>query len=86
MKSRPAFMDAPRCSATSKRTRKRCQGPAVRGWSVCRFHGAGGGAPKGQHNGAYRIGLHTNEMKAVRQAVRDLLRSSRAMIDNLRDG
>ncbi len=44
---------SPRCTATSKRTRKPCQAPAVRGWSVCRFHGARGGAPKGQANGAY---------------------------------
>jgi len=37
---------APRCSATSKRSRQKCRAPAVRGWSVCRFHGARGGAPK----------------------------------------
>ncbi len=47
-----AFQKAPRCSATSKRTGKPCQAPAVRDWTVCRFHGAGGGAPKGAGSGA----------------------------------
>jgi len=36
----------PRCTAKSKRTGKRCRTPAVRGWRVCRMHGARGGAPK----------------------------------------
>jgi FtsX-like permease family len=31
---------APRCTATSKRTGKPCRAPAVRGWHVCRMHGA----------------------------------------------
>ncbi len=38
--------DAPRCTALSKRTGFLCKPPAVRGWNVCRMHGAGGGAPK----------------------------------------
>ena len=40
--------ESPRCTATSKRTRERCRAPAVTGWKVCRFHGAGGGGPKGE--------------------------------------
>ena len=40
--------DAPRCKAKSKRTGKRCRAPAVRGFRVCRMHGAGGGAPTGK--------------------------------------
>jgi hypothetical protein len=83
--NRPAFINAPRCCATSKRTAQPCQAPAVRGWRVCRFHGAGGGAPEGRRNGAYRTGLNTNEMKAVRQAVRELVRASRAAIQDLRE-
>jgi hypothetical protein len=47
------FQKSPRCSATSKRTRKRCMAPAVNGWTVCRFHGARGGGPKGERNGMY---------------------------------
>ena len=37
---------APRCHARSKRTGLPCGAPAVSGWKVCRFHGAGGGAPR----------------------------------------
>ena len=39
-----------RCHATSKRSGKPCRSPAVRGHNVCRMHGAGGGAPKGNRN------------------------------------
>ena len=39
-----------RCHAKSKRSGLRCQAPAVRGHSVCRMHGAGGGAPRGNRN------------------------------------
>ena len=45
---------APRCSAMSKRSRRQCRAPAVRGWRVCRFHGARGGAPRGKANGAWK--------------------------------
>jgi hypothetical protein len=38
---------APRCTAKSKRSGLTCGSPAVKGWLVCRMHGAGGGAPKG---------------------------------------
>ena len=59
------FQKSPRCSATSKRTRQPCQAPAVTGWTVCRFHGARGGAPTGKRNGMYRHGLHTKKAAAV---------------------
>jgi hypothetical protein len=39
-----------KCHARSKRSGKPCQSPAVRGYSVCRMHGAGGGAPRGNRN------------------------------------
>jgi hypothetical protein len=55
------FQKSPRCSATSKRTRRPCMAPAVTGWTVCRFHGARGGGPKGERNGMYRHGLNTKE-------------------------
>lgn len=32
---------AHRCTATSKRSGDRCRNPAVKGYSVCRMHGAG---------------------------------------------
>jgi hypothetical protein len=49
--------DAPRCKAKSKRTGKPCGAPAVRGYRVCRMHGARGGAPTGKRNGNYRDGM-----------------------------
>jgi hypothetical protein len=78
-----SFQKAPRCSATSKRTRERCKAPAVRGWTVCRFHGARGGAPKGKANGAYRHGLFTSEAIEERRALRSLVRKSRELLAKL---
>lgn len=66
--------NAPRCHATSKRTKQRCKGPAVKGYRVCRFHGARGGAPKGPANGAYRHGQFTNQAISQRRALRVLQR------------
>jgi hypothetical protein len=76
MKQEYSFQKAPRCSATSKRTKMRCKAPAVRGWNVCRFHGARGGAPKGKANGSYKHGLHTQEATTDRHLVSDLIRQS----------
>ncbi len=78
-----AFQKAPRCSATSKRTGKLCQAPAVRDWTVCRFHGAGGGGPKGKRNGMFKHGLYTNEAIEERRALSALLRASRESLDAL---
>jgi uncharacterized protein YjcR len=47
---------------------------------VCRMHGAGGGAPKGNKN-ALRHGLYTAEAVAMRQAISALLRDSRELIE-----
>jgi hypothetical protein len=59
--------DAPRCKAKSKRTGNRCGAPAVRGYRVCRMHGAKGGAPSGVGNGNYRDGTRTQQaMQAVK--------------------
>jgi hypothetical protein len=74
------FQESPRCSATSKRTRERCKAPAVRGWTVCRFHGARGGAPKGEANGAYNHGLYTQDARAERRSLSELLKQSRKAI------
>ena len=58
---------APRCTATSKRTGQPCRAPAVKGWSVCRFHGARGGAPQGEQHGCYRHGGRTKEVITMRK-------------------
>ena len=55
---------APRCSARSKRSGELCKAPAVKGWNVCRMHGARGGAPTGEQNGNYRHGVRTAESQA----------------------
>ena len=39
--------------------------PAVKGWKVCRMHGARGGAPEGEKNGNYKHGARTKEMIAL---------------------
>lgn len=77
------FQKSPRCTATSKRTRMPCQAPAVNGWTVCRFHGAWGGAPKGKGNGAYAHGTYTQEAAALNARLSDLQRESRALLRRL---
>jgi len=74
---------APRCSATSKRSRLRCRAPALRGWKVCRFHGARGGAPKGMANGAWRHGRYSGEAITVRRLAIALMRSAHKTIAKL---
>jgi hypothetical protein len=74
---------AKRCQARSKRTGKPCRSPAVRGWNVCRMHGAGGGAPKGKRNGNYRHGDRTEKAVATRRVIGDLLRQSRLTLKRL---
>ncbi len=71
---------APRCRAHSKRTGLPCASPAVTGWSVCRMHGAGGGAPPGRRNGNYRHGGRTIETMTLRAEIRDLVRASRELL------
>jgi hypothetical protein len=79
MKGTLAMHLSPRCTAMSKRTRLRCEAPTVTGWTVCRFHGARGGGPKGERNGAFRHGLQTAEAVAERRAVARLVRESRQL-------
>ncbi len=65
---------APRCTATSKRSGKRCKAPAVRGWTVCRMHGARGGAPQGPAHGMYLHGAYTMETDALAKVLAMLKR------------
>jgi hypothetical protein len=74
---------AKRCQARSKRTGNPCRSPAVRGWKVCRMHGAGGGAPKGKRNGNYRHGCRTAEADEMRDRIKATLRSTRAFLKRL---
>ena len=69
--------DAPRCTATAKSTRCRCNAPAVKGWNVCRMHGARGGAPSGPANGQWRHGDRTKASEAMRRALAALMTQAR---------
>jgi len=63
---------SPRCTAYSKRSGLPCKNPAVRGWSVCRMHGAGGGHGSGKASPAYRHGMRTRDWVEVRKAIGEL--------------
>jgi len=71
--------DAPRCNAKSKRTGLPCRSPAVRGYRVCRMHGAHGGAPEGKRNGNFRHGGRTKETIEASRYMRELLRLVRGL-------
>lgn len=70
---------APRCTAKSKRTGERCRGPAVKGWRVCQFHGAGGGHPAGPAHPSWRHGMRAREWLEVRRELTELAREARAV-------
>lgn len=71
------MQEAPRCTARSKRTGLPCCNYPVRGWKVCRMHGARGGGKPGRLNPAYRHGGRTKEAVAMRKMVAELTRESR---------
>lgn len=77
---------APRCTATSKRSGLPCKNPAVKGWSVCRMHGAGGGHGPGKANPAYKHGMRTKEAQEMRKDINELTRMSRVLGKLVDDG
>ncbi len=70
---------ASRCHARSKRSGLLCRAAAVRGHKVCRMHGAGGGAPKGNKN-ALKHGDFTAKTMALRKEIAALGRMARETI------
>lgn len=74
---------APRCTAHSKRSGQLCKSPAKKGWTVCRMHGAGGGAPTLKNNGNFKHGGYTKRTKAAYAAVRALTRKCVETIDTI---
>lgn len=74
---------APRCTATSKRTGQRCNGPAVRGWTVCRFHGAGGGHKAGPTHPSWKHGMRSRGWIEARAEINDLVREAREIEQKL---
>ncbi len=70
---------APRCASHSKRTKMPCRAPAVRGYDVCRFHGARGGAPHGNRN-AWKHGTRGDAWAREARALRALVREARKLV------
>ena len=70
---------APRCHAKAKRTGQPCRSPAVKGWKVCRVHGARGGAPKGNRN-AWKHGDFSMDAAARRKSLNVLIRVLRSQL------
>jgi glucans biosynthesis protein len=66
-------------NAKSKRTLNPCGAPSVRGHRVCRFHGAGGGAPKGNRN-VWKHGNYSAESLELRRVFSALGREARELI------
>lgn len=69
--------DAPRCHARAKSTGEHCKAPAVKGWAVCRVHGAGGGAPRGRAHWNWKHGERSAEATRLRQLTNMLARFGR---------
>jgi hypothetical protein len=55
----------------------------VKGWTVCRFHGARGGAPEGKANGAYKHGQFTGKALNSRRTLALLMRGCRKTLSLL---
>jgi hypothetical protein len=83
---RQRLLDAPRCTAKAKGTGQRCLGPAVKGWNVCRVHGARGGAPRGPSHPNYRHGGRTRAADETKRAVGALVRVARALCEEIPEG
>lgn len=79
-----AFQAAKRCTAKSKRSGQECKAPAMKGWTVCRFHGAGGGAPRGVAHGMYRHGRYTSQAIDERGEVAELIALVRQTVSALK--
>jgi hypothetical protein len=74
---------AARCHAKAKATGNRCNAPAVTGSKVCRMHGAGGGAPSGPGNGAWKHGGRSKEMIQLQRMAAGIARLAKATISSL---
>lgn len=70
---------APRCHAKAKRTGQQCRAAAVRGFKVCRVHGARGGAPKGNRN-AWKHGDFSAGAATRRKSLNVLIRLLRSQL------
>ena len=75
-----------RCKARSKRSGEQCKNYAIKGYEVCRMHGAHGG-PKTRlgllacKKAPYKHGLYSYEALQELRECRRLIRRSKTMID-----
>lgn len=76
--------ESPRCTAHSKRSGLLCKNPAVRGWTVCRMHGARGGHGEGKANPAFLHGLRSRRFQLVRALVSRMRRSDPQELEGFR--
>ena len=63
-------MTCTQCNALSKRTRLRCQAPAIKGKTKCKFHGGrstGSRTPEGKARQIEANTIHGNETRAKRE-------------------
>jgi len=72
-----AANSSPRCTATSKRSGQPCKNPSVRGWAVCRMHGARGGHSPGKGHPSWRHGMRAREWIEARAETNGLVRLAR---------
>ena len=75
---------APRCTARSKRTGLPCKNAAVRGWKVCRMHGARGGSKAGPGANAWKHGMRSAAAQKEWREVRELIAEARALVASLK--
>jgi len=76
---------APRCTAKSKRSGLPCKSPAVRGWKVCRMHGAGGGHKTGCDHPRFYHGGRSNDTVETRRLITALAREARGHLGDMND-
>jgi hypothetical protein len=57
------------CTSPAGNLKSRTGLEMAKRWTVCRVHGAGGGAPRGKAHPNYKHGLRSKQMEEVRQLV-----------------
>jgi hypothetical protein len=80
--------ESPRCTARRKRDLQPCQNPAVRGFSVCRMHGARGGPKTSEglercRKANWRHGQFSKKVKQDQREIRAYVRWYNAEMKSL---
>jgi hypothetical protein len=71
-----------RCGAKT-RQKGFCQSPAMKNGRCYMHGGKSPGAPKGSKHGRYTTGVHTQEAITRRRYVRNLIKSTKELIDQV---